>query len=161
MLITILGLLAGAGLGFLYFRFIGCKTGSCVITSTRTGSMLYGGILGALLINSFTFAQNGNGIQQADNQLFKQKMKEKKTVVIDVRTPMEYNSGHIQGALLMDVNNGQFNNQISQLDTSKTYLVYCRSGARSMNAARKMQSKGLKVINLQSGILGWDGELVQ
>jgi rhodanese-related sulfurtransferase len=74
---------------------------------------------------------------------------------------MEYNSGHIQGALLMDVNNGQFNSQISQLDTSKTYLVYCRSGARSMNAARKMQSKGLKVINLQSGILGWDGELVQ
>lgn len=161
MLQTILGMLAGAGLGFLYFRFIGCKTGHCAITSSRTGSIMYGGLLGALLINTFTFAQSGHGIQQADNQLFMQKMKEKQVVILDVRTPMEFRSGHIPGALLMDVNNQQFDAQISKLDSNKTYLVYCRSGVRSMNAARKMQAVGLKVINLQGGIMGWNGPLKQ
>jgi hypothetical protein len=42
--------LAGAGLGFLYYYFIGCNTGSCAITSNPWSSVLYGSLFGALFI---------------------------------------------------------------------------------------------------------------
>ncbi len=160
---TILGITAGSGLGFLYHRYIGCKSGTCLITSNRFASMAYGALLGVLLINSFSFAQSpGNDILSVDNKTFAQKMKEKNVVVLDVRTPGEFNSGHLKGARLLDVNNHQFASGISKLDKTKTYLVYCRSGARSMQAIRKMKAAGFtRLVNLDGGILGWDGTLVR
>lgn len=47
--ITILGVLLGALSGFLYWKFIGCSTGSCAITSNPINSTLYGTVMGGLL----------------------------------------------------------------------------------------------------------------
>jgi len=49
ILVKILATLAGAGLGFLYYKFIGCRTGSCPITSNPWISMIWGGLIGFLL----------------------------------------------------------------------------------------------------------------
>lgn len=49
ILVKILATLAGAGLGFLYYKFIGCRTGSCPITSNPWISMIWGGLTGFLL----------------------------------------------------------------------------------------------------------------
>jgi phage shock protein E len=62
--------------------------------------------------------------------------------VIDVRTPAEYADGHIAGAQNMDVESGDFAAQISTLDKSAPYLVYCRSGRRSAEAAAQMAAAG-------------------
>lgn len=156
-----LGIAAGALLGLLYYRFIGCKSGTCAITSSRLGSMAYGALLGGVLISNFSFGQ-GNGIVNIDNSQFMQKMKEKNVVILDVRTPEEHRSGYIKGATLLSVNSAEFESAIQKLDKSKTYLVYCRSGARSMNAARKMKAAGFEqLFNLQGGIMGWTGPLVR
>jgi hypothetical protein len=48
-----LGIALGAGLGFLYWYFIGCNSGTCMITSSPVNSSIYGGVMGALLVNSF------------------------------------------------------------------------------------------------------------
>ncbi len=50
---VILGILAGGGLGFGYYKFVGCSTGTCPLTSNPLISTIYGAILGGLLASSF------------------------------------------------------------------------------------------------------------
>lgn len=76
--------------------------------------------------------------------------------VIDVRTPGEYQSGHIQGAMLMDVTNGSFDAKIAEIDKEQPVYIYCRSGSRSANAMRKMKAMGFtEVYDLNGGVLNW------
>jgi hypothetical protein len=49
ILIYIIGAVLGALAGFLYYRFIGCRSGSCPLTSTLYGAVLYGMLLGSLV----------------------------------------------------------------------------------------------------------------
>jgi rhodanese-related sulfurtransferase len=63
-------------------------------------------------------------------------------VVIDARTASEYETGHIDGAINMDYMSGAFENDLGELDTSKKYLLYCASGARSTRAAELMGDAG-------------------
>jgi len=52
-LITIAGIAIGAIAGFLYWKYVGCSSGSCAITSKPLNSTLYGALMGGLLFNSF------------------------------------------------------------------------------------------------------------
>jgi hypothetical protein len=52
VLFSVLGVVAGAGLGWLYWNYFGCTNG-CAITSSPVNSSLYGALLGGLLVNSF------------------------------------------------------------------------------------------------------------
>lgn len=52
-IITGVGVLVGFLLGYAYYHFIGCATGSCAITSKPFNSTLYGGMMGGLLFNMF------------------------------------------------------------------------------------------------------------
>jgi len=80
-------------------------------------------------------------------------------VVIDVRTPEEYASGYIERAINLDYSSGTFRDGLAKLDKNKTYLVYCRSGARSKKALDIMKDLGFnEVYNLTSGITGWTAE---
>jgi phage shock protein E len=90
-------------------------------------------------------------------------MTEKNTVVLDVRTKDEVSEGYIKGAtLFIDVNGGDFDAQIKKLDKTKTYLVYCRSGKRSMMASTVLVENGFsKVYNLDGGISGYSGAVVK
>lgn len=82
---------------------------------------------------------------------------ETKTVdVIDVRTPIEFESGHVEGAKLIDVNNKDFGSKVSKLDRDKSYLVYCKSGMRSAVACRMMKRMGFtKAYNMRGGYSAW------
>ncbi len=51
--LTVLGVLAGAVGGYLYYHFIGCTSGSCPITSQPVNSTLYGAMMGGLFFSSF------------------------------------------------------------------------------------------------------------
>lgn len=52
-LLTISGLMVGAIAGFLYWKFIGCNSGTCAITSNPRNSTIYFAVMGALLFNIF------------------------------------------------------------------------------------------------------------
>ena len=51
--LTLVGLLVGALLGYVYYHFVGCASGTCAITSKPLSSTLYGALLGGLLFNLF------------------------------------------------------------------------------------------------------------
>ncbi|MBK7883902.1 MAG: hypothetical protein IPJ81_08915 [Chitinophagaceae bacterium] len=51
--LTIIGLIAGAIAGYLYYHFVGCVSGTCAITSKPWNSTLYGAMMGGLLFNMF------------------------------------------------------------------------------------------------------------
>ena len=100
-----------------------------------------------------------NGSESAmnlDAAGFQAKTQEAGVVLLDVRTRSEFNEGHIANAINIDVEAATFLNEISQLDKTKTYAVYCRSGRRSADAVTKMSNEGfMSVVNLKAGILDW------
>jgi rhodanese-related sulfurtransferase len=87
---------------------------------------------------------------------FSQKITEPGVIVVDVRTPEEFASGHIEGALNIDFNSGNFANEITRLNPSENYAIYCRSGSRSGQAASIMHKAGFHdVSNLNGGVTDW------
>jgi len=87
---------------------------------------------------------------------FSSKVTEAGVITLDVRTPGEFNEGHIEGALSVDFQSGNFENEIASLDKSKTYAVYCRSGNRSGQAVKVMSDAGFTdLYNLDGGVIDW------
>jgi phage shock protein E len=117
---------------------------------------------------TFVFASAGctsqdNGVKTLNQANLSSKLQEENVVLIDVRTTAEVASGYIpETRFFLDVNHAEFDQQISELDTSKIYIMYCRSGARSSRAANQLMTKGVKnVYNLDGGILSYRGKLRQ
>jgi rhodanese-related sulfurtransferase len=85
-------------------------------------------------------------------------------VVLDVRTPEEFAEGHLANAINIDFQSGNFEEEISKLDKSKTYAVYCRSGNRSGQAVKDMSDLGFtNIYDMDGGIIDWvnaGGQLV-
>jgi len=67
--------------------------------------------------------------------------------VIDVRTPEEFDEAHVVGAELIDIRGEGFDAAIAELDPSRPYVVYCRTGNRSADAAQRMREAGLEVLD--------------
>jgi len=86
---------------------------------------------------------------------------DKNAVILDVRTEEEFIEGYIPTATNIDIYKGQgFLDEIEKLDKSKSYYVYCRSGARSAQACALMKQQGFEnAYNLMGGITDWDGEI--
>lgn len=87
---------------------------------------------------------------------FEKFMKEPGVVILDVRDANEFASGHIPGAINVDVNKADFVNQIDKLDKGKHYLVYCVAGARARRGCVIMEQQGFKKYDwLKTGISEW------
>ncbi|MFC7356828.1 rhodanese-like domain-containing protein [Jejudonia soesokkakensis] len=81
-------------------------------------------------------------------------------VILDVRTDAEVEEGMIPNAKQMDIyNSAAFIENVKQLDTSKNYYVYCRSGGRSAQACAILRSLGVEnAYNLMGGFENWEGD---
>ena len=80
-----------------------------------------------------------------------------KVQLVDVRTLKEYNSGHIENAINIDFyNSSNFKEAFERLNKDKPVYLYCRSGARSQKAARKLIAMGFsKIYDLKGGYMRW------
>jgi thioredoxin len=77
--------------------------------------------------------------------------------ILDVRTPEEYVSGHIDNAANVNWNGTEFVAKVVALDKTKPIFVYCKSGGRSQKAAAKLEELGFtSIYELQGGMLKWD-----
>ena len=74
-------------------------------------------------------------------------------LIVDVRTKEEYNSGHLEGALLLPVQ--ELEERLGELPMDKPIIVYCRSGNRSRTAAEILVNNGFKQIYDMGGISDW------
>ena len=78
-------------------------------------------------------------------------------VIIDVRTPEEYASGHIERAINLDFYSETFKDELDELDRDKTYLIYCRTARRSGKALDMMEELGFReVYNMLGGMVRWE-----
>ncbi|HMP99785.1 MAG TPA: rhodanese-like domain-containing protein [Cyclobacteriaceae bacterium] len=102
------------------------------------------------------FSGATKSFEELDGIEFKTKFNStKNAVLLDVRTPGEFQSGHIKGAKNIDFYSSDFRDKVNQLDKDKEYFLYCRSGARSASACNMMAKAGFKVYNLDGGIGEW------
>lgn len=118
-------------------------------------------LLSALFASTLllTSCSSGGSATDLESQDFASKVAEPGVIVLDVRTAAEFAEGHLENAINIDVEGGQFDSGIAQLDKTKTYAVYCRSGRRSGNAVEKMSSAGFaSLFNLNAGIIDWQSQ---
>lgn len=172
---TYFGIILGGVAGFLYWKFIGCTSGACPITSNKYISIAYGALLGSLLLSSIAgsspsqssflkkFFGGDSTVTHTSigQEEFMTIAADENTVIIDVRTPAEWKAGYIEGTdMFIDYNSHDFSERIAALDPSKTYVLYCRTDNRSGSACKVMTKAGFtKVYNLTGGISRWNGEL--
>jgi rhodanese-related sulfurtransferase len=77
-------------------------------------------------------------------------------VVLDVRTPEEFAQGHLLGAQNLNVLAADFEQRVGKLDRGKPYLVYCRTGNRSVRAVQTMTRLGFtNLSHMAQGIVAW------
>ncbi|MDT0650381.1 rhodanese-like domain-containing protein [Autumnicola edwardsiae] len=107
--------------------------------------------------NLFGFGSRANAkIEILKKAQFKKHLLETQGVLIDVRTPKEFIEDHIQNARNINFYDSRFMTNVKNLDKDQPVFIYCRSGARSSRAARKMIKQGFtKIYDLKGGFLAW------
>jgi len=112
------------------------------------------GIAILLIVISFSFTSSRASGLLSGNDFISKYENTPNSVLVDVRTPLEYDASHIAGALNIDYENSNFESEISKLDKSKVYFVYCRSGNRSSKSVILMKKIGINnIYDLQGGII--------
>jgi len=88
---------------------------------------------------------------------YKKAVNNNKVQLVDVRTPREFRGGHIARAINIDYfQEAAFKEAFEKMDKTQAVYLYCRTGNRSLKAARKLISMGFdKVYDLKGGILRW------
>lgn len=96
--------------------------------------------------------------ENIDPNTFSEKLQSASNVqLIDVRTPEEFNSKHLENAVNIDFNGADFDTEITKLDKTKPTFVYCLSGGRSSSAVAKMQELGFtELYNMEGGMMKWN-----
>lgn len=108
-----------------------------------------------------TLAACNNSFSQKESQLsateFAEKIKtDTNALILDVRTPGEFDKGHIAGAKNINYNDPSFENEVQKLGKKKNIYIYCLSGGRSGRAANALKAIGFESITeLKGGLLKW------
>ncbi|HUW88680.1 MAG TPA: rhodanese-like domain-containing protein [Candidatus Paceibacterota bacterium] len=119
------------------------------------------GLATGVLVLSGCSSSSGS-VTSMDVQNFSKKTQETGVITLDVRTRGEFNQGHIAGAINIDVESDTFQNEVSKLDKTKTYAVYCQSGRRSGIATDEMKKLGFAhLFNLSNGMNDWMSQGMQ
>jgi rhodanese-related sulfurtransferase len=124
---------------------------ACSQATTRTTST-------TVPVTTVTTTSNAPTISAPDAfNLIQQNIGNPNFIIVDVRTADEYNSGHIAGAISIDYESAQFTDDVSLLDRTNQYLVYCKTGIRGTAATQIMVGLGfINVQNIAGGITAWD-----
>ncbi len=120
----------------------------------KRGLRLFLFVLIALMVKPFiTYAE----IETIDVNKAEEYLKAGYTI-IDVRDKDEFKSGHIKGAINIDYYNDEFEKLFQEKlkDKNKEYVLYCRSGMRSLYASQILEELGYtKIKNMKGGIIAW------
>jgi len=101
-------------------------------------------------------SQSSDSVHHVDAREAQKLMTDKSVVVLDIRTPQEFNQGRIAGAKNIDFLAPDFEQRIDTLDKSKSYLVHCASGGRSTHSLALFKKHSFQsVYHLDGGIKAW------
>ena len=172
MLKYIIGALIGGIVGyFVFYKLIGCSNGSCPITANPYISTAYGVVLGILLASVIAFptthvSKDATQIPSIEYKIITAEETKARIdsgdeiIILDVRTEEEYNAGHIADAVLIP--NETITDKTPDLlpDLDAEILIYCRSGNRSAQAAKKLIAIGYTNVYDFGGIIDWPYDTV-
>ncbi len=117
-------------------------------------SIILSVVIGLTLLNCKQSAAQQSTLLEP--QEFKEFLSSNEVLLIDVRTPQEFNSGHIENAVNIDFKSPDFAMAVQKLDTTKTLVIYCRSGRRSGMGTPTFVKAGFKQLyDLKGGVLNW------
>ena len=121
----------------------------------------------SILLSAFMFTGCAGGGNQTNtyrqismDEAVTMMAQETNYIILDVRRPDEFSTGHIPNAINV-ANESIDTNEIAELpDKNQLIMVYCRSGRRSKEAAEKLVNLGYTNIVEFGGILDWTGETI-
>jgi rhodanese-related sulfurtransferase len=115
-------------------------------------------IAGAALLALFFTRPQPKVNLVSTRETFERGQSDTSVVLLDVRTPREFESGHIANALLIPVH--ELEQRIGELEKyrDKSIIAYCRSGNRSGTAAQVLGKHGFNAFNMEGGIIKWRSE---
>ena len=98
-----------------------------------------------------------NEIKSIDFDKYSSLSKSIDFLIVDVRTPEEYKISRINNSININFYDEKFINMFKKIDYDKHVLIYCRSGRRSLEAAKILTDEGFgKIYDLKGGILALD-----
>jgi len=102
-------------------------------------------------------SQDKKFISKVDVTTFKEALSTNSEIqLIDVRTPKEYNEGHIENALLIDFFSEDFKTKVQELNKNKPVYLYCKSGTRSGKSSKILADLGFtEIVDLKGGFMAW------
>jgi len=117
--------------------------------------------VGVIILGMVLFLRPGGGEDRVSPAEARNMMEHQKDVVfLDVRTPEEYAgpAGHIEGALLLPVQ--ELEARLGELEgfRGKTIVAYCRTANRSRHAVALLKERGFHALNMSGGIVQWNAE---
>jgi len=117
-------------------------------------------LLSTLLLLFFSctnHSQQKQGVQLVSVQAFSEALKATpNATIVDVRTPEEFQGGHLKDAVNFNVLGPEFQSQLSKLDKTQPVFVYCKVGGRSADAVEKMKGMGFTTIyDMKGGYMAW------
>ena len=102
-------------------------------------------------------SSTNEAIKKVDPVKFSEVIAQPGVIILDVRTPEEFNAGHITNAININLEGYDFSSEVSKLDKNATVAVYCRSGNRSGVATDQMAEIGFTdMYDMQGGIVDWE-----
>ena len=113
-----------------------------------------------VLVGAYVYSQRRSSarFESMDNAEFATLIADTTVQLVDVRTPAEFAAGHIPEAKNIDVRGDNFDREAkATLSKERPVAVYCRSGARSKTAARRLAAMGYRVYELNTGFMNWNG----
>jgi rhodanese-related sulfurtransferase len=125
--------------------------------SNTNKNLLIGGVVSIVaLLGVFLLVRaTGTAVPKITPAQYQQQFNSATTphLLIDVRTPAEFASGHIAGAINIAVET--LSNRLSEVPKDKSVIVYCHTGNRSAQAASILSGAGYSNIYDMGGILAW------
>ena len=110
-----------------------------------------------LQLCSFSVINAQNKIEVNSKEVNTMLQKDKKLIVLDVRTVDEYKEGHLKGAINIDIRLSDALSKIDKLDHNAKYIVHCRTNHRSQIAVDHMVQSNFKTVyQMMDGISGWN-----
>lgn len=120
---------------------------------------IFAALLSVAYMASCQSVNNGGGVQETISVSdFESKLaRTPDAQLVDVRTPGEYEAGHLKNSQNIDFLNDDSKPAYAKLDKDKPVFVYCKSGGRSGRAASMLHDMGFKTVyNMDGGMMKWD-----
>jgi len=120
-------------------------------------NILIVGVIGYFVFNTFFT----NGYEKLDQETAYAELQSDQSIqLVDVREPSEFNAGYIEGAQLIPLGTIETDFEVAIPDKDAKIFVYCRSGNRSAQAAKKLVDLGYTNVFDIGGILDWEYGIV-